>query len=159
MRIFSKQESIVLILIFLSIFFISLFNFQIALKRGRDNARKNDLSDIASALDAYHTKLNAYPTNLDELSSFMRVVPKDPSTPSGYTYLYITNGRFFQIYASLEGGSDDSEYNAKIESRNLKCGQFVCSFGRASGNTPLDKSLEEYENEINATKKKGIYNN
>jgi len=38
----------------------------------------------------------------------------------------------------------------KIVKRNISCGVKVCNYGRSYSTTPLDKSLEEYENEIRA---------
>jgi type II secretory pathway pseudopilin PulG len=146
MRIFSKQETVAIVIILLFIFVISFFNFRVALRRGRDNERENDLSDIAKVLDDYKNKNSYYPTSLSAIPS----LPKDPGTPMGYSYLYLTDGKFFQLYASLEGGSDESVYSPTIEKLGLKCGEFICNFGKASGETPLDKSLQEYENEINA---------
>lgn len=151
-KLFSKQESTAIAIILTVLVIISLFNFRIALRRQRDNERVNDLGDIAKALDQYKEKFTLYPTNLDELTAVMKVVPKDPATPKGYSYLYFTDGKFFQIYASLEGGSDESQYDPKIYARNLKCGNFVCSYGTASGAVPLDKTIQEYENELEAKK-------
>ena len=148
MNIFSKEELRAVFLILLVIFIISFFNFRTALRRGRDNERKNDLSDIAKVLDDYKSKNSVYPDSLSVIKS----LPKDPGTPSGYSYLYFTDGKYFQLYASLEGKTDEAEFNPKIEALNLKCGNFVCNFGKASGSTPLDISLEKYENEINAKK-------
>src|SRR5260221_218394 len=146
MKICTKEERIVVFIILAVIATISFFNFRVALRRGRDNERKNDLSDIAKILDEYKSKNNTYPPSLSVIPS----LPKDPGTPSGYSYLYITDGKYFQLYASLEGKTDEAEFNPKINALGLKCGNYICNFGRASGNTPLDKSLEEYENEINA---------
>lgn len=79
---------------------------------------------------------------------FMQNIPQDPKTSEGLSYFYISNGRRFQIYTSLEGGKSESGYNPEIVERNLACGVNSCNFGRAYANTPLDKSLEEYENEL-----------
>lgn len=97
---------------------------------GKDGVR--DLSDLA--FPAYITSL-----------------PLDPRTGQGRNYVYISNGKRFQLLASLEG-DDEAEYNQKIVARGIKCGQYNCNFGVASGNTPLEKSIEEYENEINVEK-------
>jgi type II secretory pathway pseudopilin PulG len=148
MKIFSKQEFTAIFIILFVIAIISFFNFQTALRRGRDNERENDVSDIAKMLDDYKSKKSIYPAKLSDLPSS----PKDPGTPNGYSYLYLTNGKYFQLYASLEGKSEESEYNSIIAAVGLKCGNYICNFGKASGNIPLDKSLEEYENEINAKK-------
>ena len=149
MKIFNKQELKAVSIILLAIFILSFFNFQISLRRGRDNERENDLGDIAKLLDAYKSKNSIYPANLSNLTN----APKDPGTTNGHSYLYLTDGKFFQLFASLEGGSDESQYNPVIVKRNLKCGSFICNFGVASSNTPLDISLSMYENEINARNK------
>jgi hypothetical protein len=49
---------------------------------------------------------------------------------------------------------NDSEYNFAIDRRGLRCGNFICNFGKSDGQTPLDKTLQEYENELYAKKKK-----
>lgn len=74
-------------------------------------------------------------------------LPTDPTHNEGARYHYISNGRNFQIYAALEG-RDEAEFDAAIEARGLMCGNKICNFGRGFGATPLDKSLEEYENEL-----------
>lgn len=153
-KIFSKKESIVVFLILFVIFVLSYFNYQTALRRGRDNARENDLSDIARVLEKYHDENSIYPASLadPELRKFGHV-PQDPGSTSGFSYLYITNGRFYQVYTSLEGKEDEDLFNPQIEKLNLKCGNFVCNYGKAPGNVPLDKTLEEYENEIKQNEK------
>ncbi len=144
MKFFTKQETKVVIIILLVISIFSFFNFRLALRRARDNERKNDLGDITKLLDDYKNKNSLYPASL----SLLKNAPKDPGTPSGYSYQYYTDGKFFQIYASLEG-PDEPELDPKVIGRNIKCGNFICNFGKTSGtDVPLDKSLEEYENEL-----------
>lgn len=75
-------------------------------------------------------------------------IPQDPRTKDGISYFYISNGRRYQIYAYLEGEVDEIGYDTSIVHRKLPCGNHVCNFGRAYSITPLDKSLEEYENEL-----------
>jgi type II secretory pathway pseudopilin PulG len=82
----------------------------------------------------------AYPPYLERL-------PQDPISQEGASYIYFSNGVRFQIYASLELESDD-EYSPKIAARGLRCGEKICNFGKSSGATPLEKSIEEYENEL-----------
>ncbi len=79
--------------------------------------------------------------------AYIEVLPKDPLSEKGYQYLYFSDGERFQIYASLEG-TDEAEYDSKIVARNLKCGVGICNFGLSYGSVPLDKSLEEYKNEL-----------
>ena len=96
--------------------------------------------------------------------SYLERIPSDPKHDEGARYYYVSNGRRFQIYASLEG-RDEDEFSEAILARNLPCGKEICNFGLAYGKTPLDKSLEEYENELrNLEKTKyykyiGIYDN
>lgn len=78
---------------------------------------------------------------------YINNLPTDPLHNSGSRYYYISNGRTFQIYAALEG-TDEAEYDPVIVKRNIMCGNRVCNFGRAFNQTPLDKSIEEYENEL-----------
>jgi type II secretory pathway pseudopilin PulG len=79
--------------------------------------------------------------------AYVSIIPQDPKFEEGASFLYISNGSRFQVYAHLELDSDD-EYDHKIAARGLSCGNKTCNFGRASGDTPLDKSIEEYENEL-----------
>ena len=78
---------------------------------------------------------------------YITALPFDPKHNEGVSYLYLSNGKRFQIFAHLEG-TDEAEYDPKIAARNLLCGNKVCNFGRAPGATPLNKSIEEYENEL-----------
>jgi len=78
---------------------------------------------------------------------YLEVLPADPHQKQGASYSYFSNGSRFQLYASLEG-EDEEEFQGVIAERNLACGVRICNFGRASGITPLDKSIEEYENEL-----------
>lgn len=82
---------------------------------------------------------------------YLELLPGDPQRGMGLTYIYFSNGKRYQIYASLEG-KDEDEYDPKIIARGIQCGTRICNFGRVFGKTPLDKSIEEYENEINKLK-------
>jgi type II secretory pathway pseudopilin PulG len=77
---------------------------------------------------------------------YLAVLPVDPQNSEGVHYTYFSNGKTFQIYTSLEG-QDEPEYTPKIAARGVSCGIRICNYGLALGNTPLDKSIEEYENE------------
>lgn len=77
---------------------------------------------------------------------YMKNLPADPKHNDGARYYYISNGRTFQIFAALEG-ADEAEYNEAIVARNIMCGNRACNFGRGFSGTPLDKTIEEYENE------------
>lgn len=85
--------------------------------------------------------------NDESYPAYLQNIPSDPFHGKGARYLYISNGKHFQVYAALESGRED-EYDPNIVARQLNCGDRICNFGRADGKVPLDKSLEEYENEL-----------
>ena len=78
---------------------------------------------------------------------YIVALPLDPLSQKGFAYAYFSSGKTFQLYASLEG-ADEAEYDPKIVARGLTCGTKTCNFGLGYGATPLDKSIEEYENEL-----------
>ena len=82
----------------------------------------------------------------EEPHVYINTLPTDPYHNAGSRYLYLSNGRTFQLYASLEGKSE-AEYDPAIVKRNLNCGNKICNYGLAFNDTPLDKSIEEYEND------------
>lgn len=82
-----------------------------------------------------------------EYPPYLGTLPMDPHSSTGAYYTYISNGNRFQLYAGLEG-KDEDDAQSVIAERNVSCGVRICDFGRASGATPLEKSIEEYENEL-----------
>ena len=82
----------------------------------------------------------------EESKEYIHTLPTDPYHNDGARYLYLSNGRTFQLYASLEGESEP-EFDPAVVKRNLNCGNKICNYGLAFNDTPLDKSIEEYENE------------
>lgn len=84
---------------------------------------------------------------------YLAIIPLDPNSEDGFKYIYISNTRIFQLYASLEG-EDEPEYQEVIVNQEIACGKETCNFGLASPKTPLDKSLQEYENELREEKLK-----
>ncbi|MFH1970890.1 MAG: hypothetical protein ABIJ05_00700 [Patescibacteria group bacterium] len=78
---------------------------------------------------------------------FMDPIPSDPKNLDGISFLYLSNGKRYQLFTYLEG-TDEAEFNSIIQARNLSCGNQICNYGRAYSSTPLDKTIEEYENEL-----------
>ena len=73
-------------------------------------------------------------------------LPQDPQANGGITYLYLSNTKRFQLYTYLEGKESEDGYSPGMVGRNLECGKnYICSFGKSFGETPLDKSIEKYE--------------
>lgn len=82
------------------------------------------------------------PANL----SYLDRIPTDPQSDSGAFYVYFSNKERLQLYTGLEG-KNESELQPAISARGLSCGTRICNFGKSSDKTPLEKSIEEYENE------------
>ena len=80
----------------------------------------------------------------DSRQPYISPLPDDPQRALGLTYFYISDGLRYQIYGSLEDTSQD-EYDKKIVARGISCGKRICNFGRGYGRTPLNISIEEYE--------------
>ncbi|MBI2065889.1 hypothetical protein HYT60_00040 [Candidatus Woesebacteria bacterium] len=174
MKFFTRQELFAVILILGAIVLASLANFKVSLRRARDVQRKSDVRSVTDALVKYSEDFGPFPlsedgkivackgpeTKVDEKGRITGLIacgwgedalvdklPQDPLFEKGFRYLYLSNGKRFQLYASLEG-TDEPEYDPKIIVRKLSCGEFICNFGLSYGRTPLDKSIEEYENEL-----------
>lgn len=190
MKPFTKNELIGVSIILLIIISVSLFNFGVAKRRGRDAQRKSDIGAIADALNKFGNDFGVFPqtspdgkivackgeqiekeeegggttlvyalaacewgkdalrdVNDPAYPSYIDSLPIEPQNKEGVNYIYLSNGKRFQILASLEG-KDEDEYEQFIEAREISCGTRLCNFGRSSGTTPLDKSIEEYENKL-----------
>lgn len=80
--------------------------------------------------------------------AYLETIFQDPQQEKGVSYYYLASSNRFQIYAYLEGKGDEIGFDEAIIGRNLPCGEEICNFGRAFASTPLDKSIQEYENEL-----------
>ena len=95
--------------------------------------------------------MDSFP-NIFSGAVYLEHFPADPKHNDGARYYYISNGRHFQVYGALEGQEED-EYSSAVIKRNIMCGNIPCNFGRSDSGTPLDKSIEEYENELREKQK------
>jgi hypothetical protein len=82
----------------------------------------------------------------DDQTPYVQTLPRDPQTSSGLSYTYLSNGNRFQVLAHLE--SQEDFYDPTVASRNIACGNMICNVGKAYANTPLDRSIEQYEDEL-----------
>ena len=80
---------------------------------------------------------------------YLEKLPNDPNSNQGSTFLYLSNTKRYQIYGHLEGGKNEEGYDEEIIKRGLSCGNQVCNYGLAFGSTPLNISIDEYENQLN----------
>ncbi len=196
MRLFTKQETITVSLIFLVVFTVTFLNMQTSLRRARDAQRKGDLGDISNALEKFRNELGFFPlaengkikmckasnfneilekvkskevfdTELfyqglrgcewgkdglydvldDSVPAYMKTLPSDPKTPKGINYIYLGNSNRFQLYTYLEGENEESGYDNRIVDRQLKCGNKICSFGKAYS-VPMERDINDYEKEL-----------
>ena len=86
-------------------------------------------------------------TDVADASSeaYIKRIPQDPKQNQGISYLYLSNMHRFQIYTYLEGEKEEDTYHEGVVKRDLMCGEKVCNYGKAFGETPLDISIDEYE--------------
>lgn len=87
----------------------------------------------------------AYPAYITKL-------PSDPNHGQGKRYYYISNQKRFQIYTALES-AEEAEYNTSVIARNLPCGNQDCNAGLAFSTTPIERSIENYEEELREKEK------
>lgn len=170
----SKSELSQISLILLFLILATLINLRVSFRKSRDAQRKADIRSLYDALMLYQDQVGAFPFSTDDgkilacrpeydqeqlphyqpcqwyqdrLEPYLSAIPGDPRQGQGRSYYYLSNSRHFQLYAALESASE-AEYDPAIVARALSCGQYLCSFGRSDGATPLDKSLKAYENEL-----------
>lgn len=113
---------------------------------------KKDARGIITGFIPCEWRLDSLKDVFDEsYPPYVTTLPDDPNYQKGIDYIYFSDGQLFQIYAALEG-KDEAEYDTKIVARGIICGAQICNFGLSYANTPLDKSLEEYQNELKSRK-------
>lgn len=177
---FERSELLGVGFILLIVVALSWQNFAIAERRGRDAQRKNDMFTIQNGLNDFIKELGFTPASspdgkivacgeveslrpcewgedaLQDVSDlnyppYVARLPIDPQSRSGVEYKYFSLGGQYQILGSLEG-EDEDEYREDIRERGVECGTRVCNFGKSSHDgVPLDKSLQEYQNELKGT--------
>ena len=129
-------------------------------RRGRDNRRKNDLRNIATALEAYYSDKGLYPAGdangqiigclaLDlqpctwggefkdkNDTLYMVLMPRDPSTLQRYYYVGATST--YKLYARLENTQDAGNGVDQTGYAGTNCatsGTQECTYGISSSNT------------------------
>ncbi len=195
MKPFTRKELSTTVLILILILGLSLYNFKQAIRRSRDNVRKDDITYLRNQMLTFRDKAGyipystddgriraCAPGNIDQLiaqlkekkitmkdylqslepcewgnsklidylseTSYADNIPRDPLFDEGLSYRYVSNGKFFQFYAHLEGEDEEVEVDDAIIRLSISCGSELCNYGKTYDQVPLDKSLEEYENEL-----------
>lgn len=112
-RGFTLIELLIVIILLGVLSALIVGNFFTSLKKGRDAARKTDLSNVQRALESYYADNNKYPISISfgnplndpggSGKSYMEKLPDDPVT--GHHYEYVSpsgTGADYKIFACLE---------------------------------------------------------
>lgn len=157
MKLFTKQESLITLFIFLVLVGVSTPSFIKSLRRARDQIRRDDLGVFQKMVDNYYAQYKVFPPSTNDgkiiacnegpcvwgQDSFYNLgrIPGDPETNKGVNYMYFSGPDMYQIFISQEG-TDEVEYDQKILERKINCGSRLCNTGR-SYNCGVDKTIEE----------------
>jgi general secretion pathway protein G len=161
---FTLIEILIVMIIIAFLASLSAGSFQSSQKKARDARRKSDLHQITTALEAYYNDVKSYPLSSgsntvlgcnggnecawgeefidDKDTTYMVKLPADPSAGRGYTYVYVSDGTAYQLYARLENTDDltvpkDSQGDPQVYG-TLDCGNGGCNYGLSSSNTTPD---------------------
>jgi len=130
---FTLIELLVVIVILGILATIGLRSFQSTQLKSRDARRKEDLSSVARALEAYYNDKGSYPEGSAVTGQIVGCRGADPDTPvacdwggifqdyrgtfymtqlpddpSRFSYFYISDGISYQLFARLENTQDQS---------------------------------------------------
>jgi len=158
---FTLMELLIVMVILSILVAIATGAYASSSRRGRDNRRKNDLKNIATALEGYFSDKGKYPTGTGGLmmgcgagdtgecswggafqdqygTLYMVIIPSDPI--DSQTYYYVSSGTNYKLYAKLENTKDagDGVEQAGYGSTNCSNDSSVlCNYGVASTDTKL----------------------
>lgn len=114
-KAFTLVELMVVITVIAILMTIAIVSFTRIQKQSRDTKRKADMRTIATALQAYYTEMQVYPTALADLAVDAKYMPIVPSAPLGSTgsypaYAYVVNGTRFNyaLCTNLETASESA---------------------------------------------------
>lgn len=108
------------------------------IKRARDATRQTNLEKIRTGIETYKSDCDTYPVNITFGSSlvgsgatvncpitntYISVIPQDPQSSAGKSYLYWSNGTTYQICASLETGNGSASCGG-----SSTCGSAACNY-------------------------------
>lgn len=132
-RGFTLIELLIVIVILGILGTIGAWSFTKSLKVARDGQRKNDLAQIARALELYYNDKSRYPLGdsdgliigceagdegcrwgkpfeIEDESVYMPKLPQDPQNNQKY-YYWSSNGKYYELYALLEVTDDAAAGN------------------------------------------------
>lgn len=128
---FTLIELLVVLFIIGTLTGLLLPNLMGARERARDSRRKQDLTEIKSALRLYYNDTQSYPGTVPFGTSwgiYMALVPNDSKTGQDYDYCVSDDGEGFILVANLENGGDSD-----IVTSASRCPTTICD-PNCSGN-------------------------
>lgn len=152
MKIQSKNKAFTLIELLIAMAIIGILatvglgSFRTAQMRGRDAERKSDLKQISNAIELYYQDYNRYPLATlitlgseltDGKTTYMKIVPGDPTGACPYIYKVSSTGKSYQLFARLEN-TQDKNINGNI---TIVCGSNKYNFSITSPNTTPTESI------------------
>lgn len=90
-------------------------------------------------------------TNLISGKSYINVLPRDPNWEKGASYIYISDGASYQLFATMEGKNED-EVDPEVIVMNLSCGSNICNVVR-SYKCNIPKTVEQCAEEARLLEK------
>ncbi|MBI2039528.1 prepilin-type N-terminal cleavage/methylation domain-containing protein [Candidatus Microgenomates bacterium] len=120
---FTLIELLVVTSIIAVILSIGISTYRGAVAKSRDHIRKQDLTNLATALEVYYQKNHQYipgdgycssdtGTFYSDIAPFISSdVPKDPQTQDPYCYVSINNGASYRLFTKLENCADPDIIN------------------------------------------------
>ena len=111
---FTLVELMIVITVIAILSTIAVVSFTRVQKQSRDTKRKGDLRSIATAMQAYFSEANSYPTALSTalVPTYIPTFPKDPTgdTLGSYSYTVVTTNNTFTLCSQLEAVSGANSY-------------------------------------------------
>lgn len=150
-RGFTLIELLIVIAILGILATLGFGSFTTSQQKARDARRKNDLTQIGRALEAFYNDKGAYPLSNssdvivcktggvtcdwgdafedDAGTPYMVELPVDPRSTNTYVY-ESSDGSYYRLYALLENAQDPD-----IGTYTTDCGADDCNYGISSSNT------------------------
>jgi len=164
---FTLMEILVVIALLGIMATLVMNSFLSTLNKGLDSRRKQDLSQIAHALELYNSEYSVYPTAqandsahtlpwggslnginftdpLIETKVFMKQLPTDPADSDNIYYFYesgqdsVSGENYFKLFSCLNN-TQDSDYKKYRQSCGLDCQN--CHYAISSPNSTLNADI------------------
>lgn len=135
---FTLIELLVVIIIMGILIALSSMAFISTQMKSRDMKRKEALSSMTKALEAYHNDVGTYPLTIPAWGQpfvdanetvYMTTLPQDPTMGHTYVYTFVPPDGYY-LYAALENTNDGDivgNYVQTCSTSNIHCNYVVTS--------------------------------